>query len=86
MLQAIIKNGKVITENIPQPIVSKDSVLIKVVNSCISAGTEISQVKESGNSLIKKAIEKPKQLYTFINSIKKEGLIKTYNRVNFKYF
>ncbi len=84
MFQAIIKNGKVITENIPQPIVNEGSVLIKVINSCLSAGTEISQVKDSGKSLIKKAIERPKQINDFINSIKKEGLIKTYNKINLK--
>ena len=39
MLQAIVKKGRVIAENVPAPNVSKEGLLIKVVNSCISAGT-----------------------------------------------
>lgn len=41
MIQAMIKNGKVIPEEIPAPNASEGCVLIKVVNSCISAGTEL---------------------------------------------
>ena len=37
MKQAIVRKGTVIGEEIPAPLVSKGSVLIKVVNSCISA-------------------------------------------------
>ena len=47
MLQAIVKKGKVLPEQIPAPNVSKGCVLIKVVNSCISAGTEMSGVSSS---------------------------------------
>ena len=56
MIQAIVKKGKVLAEQIPAPSVSKGCVLIKVVNSCISAGTEISGVSNSGKSLIRRAL------------------------------
>ena len=48
MLQAIVKKGRVVSESVPAPVVSHGSVLVKVLYSCISAGTEISGVKESG--------------------------------------
>ena len=55
MKQALIKKGKVYAEEVPAPVVEEGHVLIKVVNSCISVGTELSGVTSSGESLIKKA-------------------------------
>ena len=44
MIQALIKKGQVMAQIVPDPKVSDGSVLIKAVNSCISAGTEISEI------------------------------------------
>jgi hypothetical protein len=52
MIQAIIKKGEVIGENVPLPLVSERSALVKVMYSCISAGTEISILQASRKSLI----------------------------------
>jgi hypothetical protein len=49
MIQAIVRKGKVIGENIPAPVLSDGDMLIKVVNSCISAGTEIAEFPPSGD-------------------------------------
>ena len=81
MIQAIIKKGKVIGENTPSPNVSKGSLLIKVVNSCISAGTEMSGVANSGKSLIKRAMEQPAQVAKVINMAKTVGLQKTIAKI-----
>jgi predicted dehydrogenase/threonine dehydrogenase-like Zn-dependent dehydrogenase len=81
MLQAIVKKGKVIAENIPAPNVSDEGVLIKVVCSCISSGTELSGVKESGKSIIKRALEQPEQVKQVLTYFKDNGLSKTYQRV-----
>ena len=62
MLQVFVKKGKVITEDVPAPIVSEGSILIKVLHSCISAGTEVSSVEDSKISLIRKVIEKPERI------------------------
>lgn len=67
-----------IGEQISAPNVSKGSLLIKVVNSCISAGTEISGVSGSGKSLIKRAMEQPEKV---LNMVKSEGISKTYATV-----
>lgn len=59
VLQAVVKKGKVLAESVPSPNVTEGSLLIKVVNSCISAGTEMSNVSETGKSLIKRALDQP---------------------------
>jgi len=81
MIQAIIKKGKVLGEETPAPNVSVGSLLIKVVNSCISAGTEMSGVTNSGKSLIKRALEQPAQVAKVINMAKTVGLQKTIAKV-----
>lgn len=84
MIQAIVKKGKVLGEHISAPIVSKGSLLIKVVNSCISAGTEMSSVSGSGKSLIKRAMEQPQNVKKVLNMVKSDGIAKTYATVKGK--
>ena len=81
MLQALIKKGQVFSGQVPQPQVSDGCVLIKVVHSCISAGTESSAVRRSGEALIAKLLKQPDQLGKAIKKIRSEGLFKTYNTV-----
>ena len=85
MLQAIVKKGKVLAEQIPAPNVSKGCVLIKVVNSCISAGTEMSDVSSSGKSLIKRALEQPENVKKVINMVKSDGIANVYAKVKGKF-
>lgn len=81
MYQAIIKKGKVLAESVPQPNVSAGCLLIKVVNSCISAGTEMSGVTNSGKPLIKRALEQPAQVAKVLNMAKSVGIQKTLAKV-----
>lgn len=48
MKQVLIKKGQVIVEEVPEPIVSENEILVQVHCSCISADTEISGAKSSG--------------------------------------
>jgi NADPH:quinone reductase-like Zn-dependent oxidoreductase len=81
MLQAIVKKGKVVGEEIPAPVVSEGTVLIKVVNSCISAGTETGKIVRSGKSLLKAAIEQPENVKQVVDMVKSKGLSKTMAKV-----
>jgi len=81
MIQAIVKKGKVLAENVPAPVVNDGFVLIKVVNSCISAGTELSGVNESNKSLLKKLIEQPEKISKVFDKIRKEGVTEVYKKV-----
>lgn len=81
MIQAVVKKGKVFAENVPTPIVSKGSVLIKVVNSCISAGTEMSNVAITGKPLIKRAMEQPAEVIKALNFARENGIQKMIARI-----
>lgn len=81
MIQAIVKKGKVFPENVPAPIVSPGSLLIKVVNSCISAGTELSNISITGKSLIRRALDQPEEVRSVLNFARQNGIAKTLQRV-----
>jgi len=84
MIMAIIKKGKVFGEDVPAPVVSEGSILIKVVNSCISAGTEMMGVHTSGKLLIKRAMEQPDNVRKVFNMVKAEGARSTYKKIKNK--
>lgn len=81
MLQAIVKKGMVVGEKVPAPVVARKNVLIKVVNSCISTGTETKSITDSGKTLIQKAKEKPEKISKVINKLKSDGLKSTLSMV-----
>jgi predicted dehydrogenase/threonine dehydrogenase-like Zn-dependent dehydrogenase len=81
MIQAIIKKGNVYNEEVPAPVVSEGSVLIKVVSSCISVGTELSSVVASGQPLIKRALEQPEKIVKAFNMVMSDGIAKTLENV-----
>jgi predicted dehydrogenase/threonine dehydrogenase-like Zn-dependent dehydrogenase len=81
MLQALVKKGRVVAEQIPAPVVSPGCVLIRVCYSCISAGTEISSVQTSGKSLIKRALDQPANVAKVINMARSIGIEKTYAKI-----
>ena len=68
-------------EEVPAPLVTPGSVLIKVVNSCISAGTELSGVTGSGISLIKRALDQPENIKKVLNMVRSDGIVRTYAKV-----
>ncbi|MFB6320384.1 Gfo/Idh/MocA family oxidoreductase [Saccharicrinis sp. FJH54] len=77
MYQAIVKKGKVLSENVPPPIVGKGRIIIKVVYSCISSGTELSSVKESGITLTQRLLKQPQKIKDGIELLKVNGINKT---------
>jgi len=81
MKQVLIKKGKAYTENIPAPMISKNTVLVQVYYSCISAGTELSSVISSGESLFKKVLRQPEKVIKAIDNIKNKGLAKTIQKI-----
>jgi predicted dehydrogenase/threonine dehydrogenase-like Zn-dependent dehydrogenase len=81
MKQAIIKKGKVLTEDIPAPLVSDGALLIKVVNSCISAGTEMVSVSSSGTPVIQRVLKQPEKVAKILKMARSEGIMKIYRQV-----
>lgn len=84
MLQAIIKKGKVIAEEVPSPILSEGEVLIAVSYSCISAGTELKSVGNSGENLLVRAMKQPENLKKVIDLAKAQGIAKAFSKVQQK--
>lgn len=77
MYQAIVKKGKVLAENTSAPLVDPGRILIRVVYSCISAGTEMSGVKESGISISQRLLKQPQKIKDGIDLVRKIGINKT---------
>lgn len=84
MLQALFKKGKIICDKTPAPVVSEGQILIRVVNSCISSGTEISGVQSSGTPLYKRAIKQPENVKKVFGMLKANGISKTISNVKNK--
>ncbi|MFD0863131.1 bi-domain-containing oxidoreductase [Sungkyunkwania multivorans] len=84
MLQAIIKKGKVVAEEVPSPILSVGEVLISVSYSCISAGTELKSVGNSGENLLVRALKQPENLKKVIDLAKSQGISRAFSKVQQK--
>lgn len=59
MKQVLIRRGHVVVEDVPAPAVEPGTVLVRVTNSCISAGTELSGIRASATPLWKRAVRQP---------------------------
>jgi predicted dehydrogenase/threonine dehydrogenase-like Zn-dependent dehydrogenase len=85
MIQAILRKGKVIGEDVPLPSVSEGAGLIKVLYSCISVGTEIASVQASNKSLIKRALEQPENVKKVLHMARSVSIFETFEKVKKKW-
>jgi len=76
-----LKTGKMEISEVSFPTLTKGTVRVRNSYSLISAGTEASKVKTARASLISKAKEKPEQVRQVLDTLKKEGLLSTYQKV-----
>jgi predicted dehydrogenase/threonine dehydrogenase-like Zn-dependent dehydrogenase len=81
MIQAILRKGRVIGEDVPLPSVSEGAALIKVLYSCISVGTETASVQASNKSLIKRALEQPENVKKVLHMARSVGISETFEKV-----
>ena len=81
MKQVLIKKGEVAVEEVPAPILKENSVLVKVAYSVISAGTELSGISTSKESLLKKAMKDPEKVRKALNLAKIQGFSKTLSTI-----
>jgi len=77
MKQVLIRQGKATIEDIPAPQVEAGTILVEVDHSCISIGTEISGVKNSGLPLWKRALKQPDQVKKAFELAASLGVSKT---------
>ncbi len=87
MKQALIKKGQVIVEEVPAPILEEGAVLVRTAFSFISAGTEMSSVKQSQiKSLVERILKKPgEKLKRALQILKSQGIKGAYDKVAGRY-
>ena len=81
MLQAIVKKGKVFAAQVPAPNVSPGSLLIRVIYSCISPGTELVGIRTSGKTIIRRILNQPEAVAKALNLVRSEGIAKVLKKV-----
>lgn len=77
MKQALVKGGNVIVEEVPAPVVGEKNVLVKVLYSCISVGTEMAGVKSTGQSLCRRILKQPEKVKMTLQMMKEQGVKST---------
>ena len=78
------KTGQLYVDEVPNPSISENMVLVENKFSLISAGTERGTVKVGKASLIGKAKQRPDLVAQVLQNIKKEGLKATIDKVKTK--
>lgn len=78
------KSGELYVDEVPNPSISENMVLVENKFSLISAGTERGTVKVGKASLIGKAKQRPDLVAQVLQNIKKEGLKATIDKVKTK--
>jgi predicted dehydrogenase len=81
MRQVLIKQGKVVLEDVPAPVVEPETVLVRVEYSCISIGTEMSGVRATGMPLWERALKQPENVKKALAMIASQGLSKASSRI-----
>jgi predicted dehydrogenase/threonine dehydrogenase-like Zn-dependent dehydrogenase len=77
MKQIVLKSGRSILEKVPSPTIVPGTILVKVLYSCISQGTEIIGLRNTGKNRAEKIIstlkEKPQAIQKAIQIYKEQG-------------
>lgn len=77
MLQVLLKKGRALVEHVPAPQLEKGSIIVQVVYSCISAGTEVSSLRMSGEPLWRRALKQPENVKKVLSMLATSGFEKT---------
>jgi polar amino acid transport system substrate-binding protein len=78
------RTGELMLDDIPTPASRPDGLLVRTVASAVSAGTEKSKVDLARKSLVGKAMARPDQVRKVLDTLKREGIVNTYNKVRNK--
>jgi len=84
MKQVLIKQGQIVVDDVPAPMVHRGALLIQVSHSCISAGTEMSGLQSQSQPLWKRALKNPKSVKTTLEMVANQGFSHTRNVVGGK--
>ncbi len=82
MIQAFVKKGIVVPVEVPAPAIKFGQIKIRVLYSTVSAGTEITSLKGSGKSLLKRALEDPSKILRVVDILKNQGIKNATSKVS----
>lgn len=85
MKQILIKKGKPIVVEVPAPGAREGMILVEVRASCVSPGTELAGMANSGKSLLQRAMEQPDKAKTALAQMKREGIATVWKRAQAKF-
>ncbi len=77
MKQVLIRGGSVSVDEVAAPNVSPGRILVSVIHSCISAGTELAGVVNSGLPLYRRALKQPENVRRVLEMMKDQGVKRT---------
>ena len=78
------RTGELLVDDVPAPALRAGGMLVQVVVSAVSAGTEKSKVDLARKNLVGKAMARPDQVKKVIDTVRKEGVRATFNKVKNK--
>ena len=81
MKQVLVQKGRAMVEEVPAPQVEAGRVLVRVLHSCISIGTEMSGIRATGTPLWKRAMKQPAKVRQVADMVRADGLAKTRDAV-----
>ena len=76
-----VRNGSVIVRTLPPPLAAEGQVVVRVMSSLVSAGTERFVVELARKSLLGKARARPDHVRRILAKIRQEGLLVTAQQV-----
>jgi Alcohol dehydrogenase GroES-like domain len=79
--QVFIKNGAAVVEDVPAPAAAPGEVLVRVANSCISVGTEMSGLQATSEPIWKRAARRPDKVLNAIKMLLTRSVDETVNIV-----
>jgi len=77
MKQVVLRRGRLLVEDVPAPLIDEQNILVEVAYSLISTGTEITGIKSSGQSLVRKAIQQPENVKKILGILRERGIKNT---------
>lgn len=81
MKQVLVQKGRAMVDEVPAPQVEPGRVLVRVLHSCISIGTEMSGIRATGAPLWKRAMKQPAKVKQVAEMVARDGLSKTRDTV-----
>jgi predicted dehydrogenase/threonine dehydrogenase-like Zn-dependent dehydrogenase len=81
MKQVLVQKGRATVDDVPAPQVEPGRVLVRVLHSCISIGTEMSGIRATGAPLWKRAMKQPAKVKQVAEMVARDGLAKTRDTV-----